>query len=98
MESAPTRTPSRGTVENRSGTIGFAIAVHGTRGDIEPAAAVACELQRRGHDVRMAVPPNLVGLAASAGLCSMGSCGPDSRRQLEAEVFRRKPLDSGRNT
>lgn len=73
--------------ENRSGTIKFAIAVHGTRGDIEPAAVVARELRHRGHDVRMAVPPNLVGFAKSAGLCSVDCYGPDSQRQLEAEVF-----------
>lgn len=35
----------------------------------------------------MAVPPNLVGFAESAGLCSVNSYGPDSQRQLEAEVF-----------
>nr|WP_298242744.1 glycosyltransferase [uncultured Bradyrhizobium sp.] len=63
------------------------MAAHGTRGDVEPATAVARELQRRGHDVRMAVPPNLVGFAASAGLCSVSTYGPDSQRQLEAEVF-----------
>ena len=51
----------------------FAIAVHGTRGDVEPAAAVALELQRRGHQVRMAVPPNLVDFAESAGLADVQS-------------------------
>ncbi|HQC76307.1 MAG TPA: glycosyltransferase [Mycobacterium sp.] len=66
----------------------FAIAVHGTRGDVEPAAAVALELQRRGHQVRMAVPPNLVGFAESAGLRDVQSYGPDSQKQLEAEIFR----------
>ena len=34
----------------------FALAAHGTRGDIEPCAAVGVELLRRGHDVRMAAP------------------------------------------
>ena len=86
MAPAPTdRHPRNG--KNRSGTIKFAIAVHGTRGDVEPATAVARELQLRGHDVRMAVPPNLVGFAKSAGLSSVSSYGPDSQRQLEAEVF-----------
>ncbi|MGY0574808.1 glycosyltransferase [Bradyrhizobium sp. RDM12] len=65
----------------------FAVAVHGTRGDIEPAAAVARELERRGHEVNMAVPPNLVEFAESAGLSSVDSYGPDSQQQLEAEVF-----------
>lgn len=67
----------------------FAIAVHGTRGDVEPAAAVALELLRRGHDVAMAVPPNLIQFAESAGLpAPVLPYGPDSQQQLEAEVFR----------
>lgn len=61
--------------------------MHGTRGDIEPAAAVARELQRCGHEINMAVPPNLVGFAESAGLSSVDSYGPDSQQQLEAEIF-----------
>ncbi|MGO9286502.1 glycosyltransferase, partial [Mycobacterium sp.] len=35
----------------------FVLASYGSRGDIEPCAAVGRELLRRGHDVRMAVPP-----------------------------------------
>lgn len=86
MAPAPTDRQLRDR-ENRSATIKFAIAVHGTRGDVEPAAAVARELQLRGHEVRMAVPPNLVGFAQAAGVGSVNSYGPDSQRQLEAEVF-----------
>lgn len=66
----------------------YAIAVHGTRGDVEPAAAVALELRRRGHDVRMAVPPNLVDFAGSAGLDPVSAYGPDSHQQLDADIFR----------
>ena len=66
----------------------FAMAIHGTRGDIEPCAAVSLELLRRGHDVHMAVPPNLVGFVESAGLAAI-SYGPDSQKQLEADFFRR---------
>ena len=65
-----------------------AIAVHGTRGDIEPAGAVALELLRRGHEVSLAVPPNLVDFAASAGLPPAASYGVDSQQQLDAELFR----------
>ncbi|WP_156687031.1 glycosyltransferase [Mycobacterium sp. Marseille-P9652] len=61
----------------------FVLAAHGTRGDIEPGAAVGVELQRRGHDVRMAVPPNLVGFVEDAGLCGV-AYGPDTREQVEA--------------
>lgn len=66
----------------------FVVAVHGTRGDIEPCAAVARELLRRGHQVRIAVPPNLVGFVESAGLADPASYGVDSQKQLEADVFR----------
>ena len=75
-----------------------AIAVHGTRGDIEPAGAVAQELIRRGHEVRLAVPPNLVGFVASAGLPEAASYGVDSHQQLDHDLFRklytvRNPLE-----
>ncbi|MCW2555340.1 MAG: rebG 1 [Mycobacterium sp.] len=66
----------------------FAIAVHGTRGDVEPCAAVGLELLRRGHQVRIAVPPNLVGFVESAGLEHAAVYGVDSQKQLEADVFR----------
>jgi UDP:flavonoid glycosyltransferase YjiC (YdhE family) len=44
------------------------LAAHGTRGDVEPFAAVGRELLRRGHDVCMAVQPHLCGFMESAGL------------------------------
>jgi UDP:flavonoid glycosyltransferase YjiC (YdhE family) len=66
----------------------FVVAVHGTRGDVEPCAAVARELMRRGHQVRMAVPPNLVGFVESAGLGPAAEYGVDSQKQLEADIFR----------
>jgi UDP:flavonoid glycosyltransferase YjiC (YdhE family) len=59
------------------------LAAHGTRGDVEPCATVGLELQRRGHEVRMAVPPNLVGFVDSAGLAAVGY-GPDSDEQVIA--------------
>ena len=49
----------------------FALAAHGTRGDIEPCAAVGAELLRRGHEVRMAAPPNLLDFVKSAGLVAV---------------------------
>ncbi|BBZ13044.1 glycosyltransferase [Mycobacterium branderi] len=49
----------------------FVLASYGTRGDVEPCVAVGRELLRRGHDVRMAVPPDLVGFAESAGLTAV---------------------------
>jgi UDP:flavonoid glycosyltransferase YjiC (YdhE family) len=65
----------------------FSLAFHGTRGDVEPGAAVALELLRRGHEVRMAAPPNLVGFVESAGLAAV-AYGPDSQKQLETDFFR----------
>ncbi|ORW91893.1 hypothetical protein AWB92_17130 [Mycobacterium sp. IEC1808] len=61
----------------------FVLAAHGTRGDIEPGATVGVELRRRGHDVRMAVPPNLVDFVESAGVPAV-SYGPDTREQVVA--------------
>lgn len=59
------------------------LASHGTRGDVEPCAAVGRELLRRGHETRMAVPPNLTRFVESAGLAAVGY-GPDSREQVNA--------------
>ncbi|HEY9305977.1 MAG TPA: glycosyltransferase [Mycobacterium sp.] len=59
----------------------FVVAAYGSRGDVEPCAAVAAELLRRNHDVRMAVPPNLLGFIESAGLAGF-AYGPDSREEM----------------
>ncbi|MCV7175823.1 glycosyltransferase [Mycolicibacterium sphagni] len=56
----------------------FVLPSYGGRGDIEPSVVVGRELQRRGHDVHMAVPPNLVGFAEAAGLVAI-PYGADSR-------------------
>lgn len=76
-----------------------AVGVHGTRGDVEPCAAVAVELKRRGHEVRMAVPPDLVGFVESVGLAPAAAYGVESQKQVESEVFRqwwkmRNPLSA----
>src|ERR1700743_1305001 len=65
----------------------FALASHGTRGDIEPCAAVGLELQRRGHEVLIAAPANLVGLTKSAGLETV-AYGPDFVELMDPELFR----------
>jgi UDP:flavonoid glycosyltransferase YjiC (YdhE family) len=64
------------------------LAVHGTRGDIEPCAAVCLELLCRGHDVRLAVPPNLVSFVETAGLLAV-PYGVDSQKQMDADIFRK---------
>jgi vancomycin aglycone glucosyltransferase len=59
----------------------FVLAAYGSRGDVEPCAVVGRELRRRGHDVRIAVPPNMVAFAEAVGLDVM-AYGPDSHAQL----------------
>jgi UDP:flavonoid glycosyltransferase YjiC (YdhE family) len=62
----------------------FVLASYGTRGDVEPCAAVGCELLRRGHEVRMAVPPNLVGFVESVGLAAVAYGPTDLQAMLDA--------------
>jgi UDP:flavonoid glycosyltransferase YjiC (YdhE family) len=52
----------------RISTMKFVLAIYGTRGDVEPSVAVGRELLHRGHDVRMAVPPDQIDFVESAGL------------------------------
>ena len=63
----------------------FVLATHGTRGDVEPCATIGRELLRRGHEVHMAVPPNLVGFVESAGLAAV-AYGQDSEEQMKAST------------
>lgn len=79
------------------------IAVHGTRGDAEPAAAAAAELHRRGHMVQMAVPPNLVAWTQAAVAVPVRAYGVDSQKQMESETIRtwyklRNPVTAPRQT
>lgn len=60
------------------------LASYGGRGDIEPAVVVGRELARRGHDVLMAVPPNLVGFVEAAGLAAVGY-GLDSQPIMDGQ-------------
>jgi UDP:flavonoid glycosyltransferase YjiC (YdhE family) len=78
----------------------FVLATWGSRGDVEPSLAVGRELVRRGHDVRMAVPPDLVDFTAAAGPEAV-AFGPDSRAVLDAHrdfwtCFFSKPWQVGR--
>ena len=60
----------------------FVLAFYGTRGDVEPGIAVGRELSVRGHDVCLAVPPDLIGSVASVGLAAV-AYGPDTQAWLE---------------
>jgi len=59
------------------------VVSYGSRGDIEPCTVVARELLRRGHDVHVAVPPNLISLVRSQRLVGV-AYGPDSHQQFDA--------------
>src|SRR3984893_1667782 len=61
----------------------FVLAAYGSRGDVEPCAVLGHELLQRGHDVSIAVPPNVVGFAESVGLDAV-AYGPDSEAQLNS--------------
>ncbi|MDT5152799.1 MAG: hypothetical protein QOI01_4532 [Mycobacterium sp.] len=65
----------------------FALACYGTRGDVEPSVAVGRELVRRGHDVTLAVPPDLVDFAEAAGLATV-SYGPALKDFLDEDFLR----------
>jgi len=52
------------------------LASYGTRGDVEPFTTVGRELLRRGHDVCMAVPPNMVGFLETVGFAAV-AFGPE---------------------
>ncbi|MCV7008528.1 glycosyltransferase [Mycobacterium gordonae] len=65
----------------------FVVASYGTRGDIEPCAAIGLELRRRGHDVCLAVPPNLIGFVESAGLTAVAYGTRDSQQQLDEQFL-----------
>lgn len=58
----------------------FVAAGYGSRGDVEPFAAVARKLRERGHDVCLAVPPGMIAFVESAGLAAVpfGSNTPSS--------------------
>ena len=60
----------------------FVLASYGTRGDIEPSVVVGRELQRRGHAVLMAVPPDLVAFTKEAGLDTV-AYGLDTKSWLD---------------
>lgn len=74
----------------------FALASYGTRGDIEPSAAVGRELLRRGHEVRLAVSPELVSFVESIGLAAV-PYGPKLQDFLDEEFLRNMWTDVFRN-
>jgi UDP:flavonoid glycosyltransferase YjiC (YdhE family) len=74
----------------------FVLASYGSRGDVEPCAALGRELLRRGHEVRMAVLPDLVGFVEAAGLAAV-AYGPDSQTALGTDFLTNLWKDFPRN-
>ncbi len=69
------------------------LASYGSRGDVEPCAAVGRELLRRGHDVHLAVPPDSLRFVGAAGVAAV-AYGPDTRQQItEATNFVQRVQD-----
>ncbi|ORM25997.1 glycosyltransferase [Williamsia sp. 1135] len=66
----------------------FVLAFNGSRGDVQPAIALGSELAVRGHEVVLAVPPNLTDFAGGSGL-AVHSYGLDTRELLRSEVVSR---------
>jgi UDP:flavonoid glycosyltransferase YjiC (YdhE family) len=62
----------------------FVLACYGVRGDVDPGVVVGRELVSRGHDVTIAVSPNLVGFAESAGLPAV-AYGLDPQALVDAQ-------------
>ncbi|KUI02905.1 glycosyl transferase family 1 [Mycolicibacterium acapulense] len=60
----------------------LALACYGTRGDVEPGVVIGRELMARGHEVRMAVPPDMVGFANAAGLAAV-AYGVDTQSWMD---------------
>ena len=76
----------------------FVVAGYGSRGDVEPCIAVAQELLRRGHDVRMAVtvPPDMLGFVEAAGLTAI-PYGRDWQALLRDDNFVRMMQNPSRS-
>ncbi|SPM36532.1 glycosyl transferase [Mycobacterium rhizamassiliense] len=59
------------------------LAGYGSRGDVEPVTTVARELLGRGHDVQIAVAPNMIPFVESAGVAAV-AYGPDTWDQMDS--------------
>ncbi|WP_330252753.1 glycosyltransferase [Nocardia sp. NBC_00565] len=66
----------------------IAIPLTGTRGDVQPVVALGLELRRRGHDVLLGAPPNLVEFVTATGLPAR-ACGPDVQQLYSSEAGQR---------
>lgn len=61
----------------------IALLTSGTRGDAQPMVILARELERRGHETVLGLPPNLVGFGERCGLSSL-PFGADTQAFMES--------------
>ncbi|WP_439033050.1 glycosyltransferase [Gordonia terrae] len=61
------------------------IAVNGSRGDAQPAVALAAELMARGHSATLAAPPDLYEFCSGAGIPTE-RYGESTRDLLDSEL------------
>jgi UDP:flavonoid glycosyltransferase YjiC (YdhE family) len=65
----------------------FVLSCNGSRGDVQPAMALGGVLAESGHDVTLAVPPNLVTFAAGSGLDTR-PCGINTDELLDSDLVK----------
>ncbi|MFI8772471.1 glycosyltransferase [Gordonia sp. NPDC062954] len=67
----------------------YVFAAGGSRGDVQPAAALATELRVRGHEVTLLVPPDSVPFASGTGIPTL-SYGESTRAALDSPLVRER--------
>ncbi|MFD3745197.1 glycosyltransferase [Nocardia sp. NPDC058633] len=65
------------------------LAFTGSRGDVQPGLSLGVELRSRGHDVTMAVPPNLTEFCRRATI-STREFGTDTKELLDSALVSSK--------
>ncbi|MFF5035013.1 glycosyltransferase [Nocardia salmonicida] len=63
----------------------FVLAFTGSRGDVQPGLSLGVELRARGHDVTMAVPPNLTEFCRRAAMPTR-EFGTDTKELLDSAL------------
>jgi UDP:flavonoid glycosyltransferase YjiC (YdhE family) len=74
----------------------IAVLTYGTRGDVQPYAVIAHALSKRGHDVRIGVCENLVGMTEAIGLDTVSI--PFDTQEFMSSEQGRAVLSAGRTT
>ncbi|MBJ7288208.1 glycosyltransferase [Williamsia sp.] len=75
----------------------LALALNGSRGDVQPGIAVALEMADRGHDVVVGVPENLVDFARGHGVDAQ-MFAPDTDDLLRSPLIKRDLKSSNPRT